>query len=121
MNQRNAIGLSALAVVYLFIGRVQAADRSPKIQKVIDRGVSFLRSKQNQDGSWTYYGGDRTAVTNVGATALAAWSLLECRLKPDDPIIRRAADFLRQQVPGLRHTYSLSASIWFFDRLGDKN
>src|SRR5439155_17968557 len=38
----------------------------------------------------------------------------------DDPAVRKAADYLRRQAPSLRHTYSLSASIWFFDRLGDK-
>jgi hypothetical protein len=69
---------------------------------------------------WIYNPYDRKMPQNVGATALAALSLLESGVKTDDPAVRKAADFLRQQVPSLHHTYSLSASIWFFDRLGDK-
>src|SRR6266496_2502009 len=94
------------------------AKRDPHIQRAIDRGVSFLRSLQSPDGAWLYNPYDRTVPPNVGATALAALSLLESGIKTDDPAVRRAADFLRRQAPSLRHTYSLSASIWFFDRLG---
>src|SRR5437016_1492013 len=83
--------------------------RDPHIQRAVDRGVSFLRSLQSPDGAWLYNPYDRTVPPNVGATALAALSLLESGIKTDDPAVRRAADFLRRQAPSLRHTYSLSA------------
>src|SRR5438067_2546881 len=100
--------------------RDQPVKREAHIQRAIDRGVSFLRSLQSPDGVWLYNPYDRTVPPNVGATALAALSLLESGIKTDDPAVRKAADYLRQQIPRLHHTYSLSASIWFFDRLGDK-
>ena len=95
------------------------AKKDPRIQRAIDRGIAFLRSMQGPDGAWVYIRYDRTIPQNVGATALAALSLLESGAKTDDPAVRKAAGYLRQQVPGLRYTYALSASVWFFDRLGD--
>jgi hypothetical protein len=112
--------VSAIADPPQQVKRDAPPKRDPHIQRAIDRGVAFLRSVQSPDGAWVYFAYNRTAPTNVGATALAGLSLLESGVKTDDPAVRKAADFLRQQAPSLRHTYSLSASIWFFDRLGDK-
>lgn len=121
MTRGKQLLLGVLGVAFFLASRAAAAERNPQIQRAINRGIAFLRQQQTQGGMWVYFNSpDRIAPTNVGATALAAWALLECDAKTDDPAVRKAADFLRQQVPTLGHTYSLSACIWFFDRLGDK-
>jgi hypothetical protein len=121
INHLTGFILSVLGAVLLLTSPAQAAEHDPKIQRAINQGIAFLRSLQGQDGIWPHASSpERKSSTNVGATALAAWALLESGVKPTDPAVQRAAEFLRQQVPTLGHTYSLSGCIWFFDRMGDK-
>jgi tRNA A-37 threonylcarbamoyl transferase component Bud32 len=77
----------------------------------IDRGVAYLKSLQKADGTWPF--------TEVGATALAGLTLLECGVPPDDPAVQKAAAAIRRAGVALTHTYSLALSILFFDRLGE--
>jgi hypothetical protein len=119
MTQGKQLLLGVLGVGFCLTCPASAAERNPQIQRAINGGIAFLRQQQAQDGMWVY-SNSPTAPSTVGASALAAWALLECNVKSDDPAVRKAADFLRRQVPTLGHTYSLSACIWFFDRLGDK-
>jgi hypothetical protein len=84
----------------------------PEAQETIDRGVTYLRTLQKADGTWPF--------TEIGATALAAVTLLECGVPPDDPVLEKASDAIRQSGVTLTHTYSLALSIVFFDRLGDQ-
>jgi hypothetical protein len=102
----------------LGISPLEAAERNPKIQQAIDRGVAFLRSQQDKNGIWPY---NTFSVTggSVGATALVGLTLLECGVPADDPAIQQAAKYVRKNAAGLDFTYALSTSIWFLDRLGD--
>ncbi len=81
--------------------------------------MQFLKKTQSADGSWpgSVVG---AAVPKVGFTALAALTLLECKVPPDDPGIRNAAEFVRDNVDNAsdRETYQLSLAILFLDRLG---
>lgn len=81
------------------------------VNKAIDKGVKALRSMQAANGTWPH--------VEIGATALAGLTLLECGAEADDKAVRRAADAVRQVGVGLTHNYSIALSILFLDRLGD--
>ncbi|MFT7485085.1 MAG: hypothetical protein ACI9F9_000931, partial [Candidatus Paceibacteria bacterium] len=71
------------------------------INKAIDRGVIHLLQTQQLDGSWGFVSdGYRN-----GQTALAAYALLKCGLRPGHPAVRRAMAFLAVSPP--RKTYGL--------------
>jgi hypothetical protein len=89
------------------------------IKQAVDRGANFLKGLQRDDGTWAY--SDRDAQAEVGATALAGMTLLECGVPADDPAVEKAAAAVRQASIPLTHTYSLSLAIMFLDRLGDAN
>ncbi len=81
------------------------------IEKAIERGVAGLRKMQRPDGTWPH--------DNIGATALAGVTLLECGAGADDKAVKAAAVAVRKQVPTLTSTYGLSLAILFLDRLDD--
>jgi hypothetical protein len=95
----------------------------PQIQKEIDggidRGVEFLRRRQRADGSWGHQTGIADKRFTPGITALSGLTLLECGVPANDPQVRATARYLRQRMPELTTTYSISVAILFFDRLGD--
>ncbi len=101
-----------------------AADPNPltreeqaKVDQAIDKGVAFLKKRQAEDGSWQWvrYG----STHPVGTCALPAYALLESGVPVDDPVIQKAAKYLRPRVLLTKGTYELSLAILFFDRLGD--
>lgn len=101
--------------VLLLLGAALAAParaaEKDAIQRAVARGVEYLKRNQAVDGSWPHI--------NAGATALAGLTLLECGVPAEDPVIQRAAAFVRQASVGATHTYSVSLFILFLDRLGD--
>lgn len=66
-----------------------------QVKKAIDRGVAYLRAKQAKDGSWESLVFGDIAGMKGGSTALATLALLNCGLKPDDPAVAKALEFLR--------------------------
>ena len=88
----------------------RAADQAA-IDKAIDKGVAALRKMQQQDGTWPH--------AELGATALAGLTLLECKVPADDKAVVAAADAVRKASVGMTHTYTIVLSILFLDRLGD--
>jgi hypothetical protein len=64
-------------------------------------------------------GGGTWPQAQIGATALAGLTLLECDVPANDKAVTRTADVVRQASVTLTHNYSLSLSILFLDRLGD--
>jgi hypothetical protein len=89
----------------------RAADQDA-INRAVASGVDALKKMQRDDGTWPH--------TDIGATALAGLTLLECDVPPDDPAVQKAADAVRKASVHLTHTYSLSLSLLFLDRLGDE-
>jgi hypothetical protein len=87
------------------------APASDKIDKAVERGVAILRLAQQPSGAIGSY--------SSGSTALAALALIECGVKPDDPAITKAADFVRNEIISGTDVYHISLSIMFLDRLGD--
>jgi hypothetical protein len=96
----------------------------PNIQKQVDRsidkGVEFLRRRQHADGSWGHQTSAKDKRFTPGITALSALTLLECGVSTKDAHVRSAAHYLRERLPELTNTYSISLAILFFDRLGDE-
>ncbi len=81
------------------------------VNKAVDKGVAALREMQGPGGVWRY--------PDIGATALAGLTLMECGACADDKAVLRAADAVRRASLTLRHNYSIALAILFFDRLGD--
>ena len=81
------------------------------IDEAIQRGVTFLKSQQVQNGTWNH--------PQIGATALAGLTLLECQVPLEDPAVQKTASAVRGACVDLKQTYSLSLVILFLDRLGD--
>lgn len=110
MSKLLQAGLLAAIVLGLASSSGSAVDRDA-VNKAIDKGVKSLRKMQADDGTWPY--------PDIGATALAGLTLLECGAKEDDKAVVRAADAVRKASLTLTHNYSISLAILFFDRLGD--
>jgi hypothetical protein len=104
---------------WLFIGAAviggtalpQSASAASDVPTAIKNGVAYLRSLQKEDGTWPH--------EDIGATALAALTLLECGAAAEDPAVVKAAQAVRRRSIRLTHTYSLSLVLLFLDRLDD--
>src|SRR5262249_2580478 len=85
-----------------------------QVNKAIDKGVEYLKAKQLANGSWEN-------GHPLGMASLPALTLLEGGVKADDPVIQKAARYVRdnyKQPPGYT-TYECSLALLFLDRLGD--
>jgi len=75
---------------------VQGQDIDPKeVKQAIDRGITYLKGQQKQDGSWAVEGGDE----RCGTTALAVLAMRSCGVAANDPSIDRAMRYMRM-FPG---------------------
>jgi hypothetical protein len=91
------------------------AEDQARVNKAIDRGVEFLRQKQDGGGSWPWGFGAHP----VGLAALGGLTLLECGVPAGDENVQRALRLVRSSVPAMQNTYDLGLSILFLDRLGE--
>jgi hypothetical protein len=113
---RSGIKPAGLSVCLLGLLAAAAAQPVDDVRQATDRGVAYLKSIQRADGTWPYEGKPQE---EIGATALAGLTLLECAVPADDPAVERAANVIRSASISCTHTYSLSLAIMFLDRLGD--
>jgi hypothetical protein len=81
------------------------------VETAIKNGVAYLWALQQDDGTWPHQ--------DIGATALAGLTLLECGVPPDHRSVQRAAEAVRREGILLTHTYSLALTLLFLDALGD--
>ena len=58
-------------------------------QGMIDRAVAFLRTQQQENGSFT-----TNPRSGIGQTAIATVGLLKVGVKPDDPMVKKAIAYL---------------------------
>jgi hypothetical protein len=93
-------------------------DEQDKINKAIDRGVAFLKGAQTDKGSWKW-GMYRDGRFQVAQCAMPAYALLEAGVPANDPVIQKAAEYVRSHVQPSDFTYELSLVLLFLDRLGD--
>jgi hypothetical protein len=115
---RTGSSKDALPASSLFTSTKTAAPSHPeqkRINAAIEKGVAFVRGQQASSGSWI--GGNRGH--SVGYAALPGLTLLECGAKADDPVVQKAAKFVRTNTASLENTYDLALAILFLDKLGD--
>jgi hypothetical protein len=87
-------------------------DDDAQIRAAIRRGVQFLKSQQNDDGSWTHLGHD------LGITALVGLALVENGVPVNDRVIQNALSVVRGTAPSNTFTYDISLAILFLSRVG---
>jgi hypothetical protein len=110
------------AIVLGFAASVNADPRplskeeQARIDQTIDRAVAFLKRTQTDEGDWPKF---RPHGYLVGQCALPAYALLEAGVSADNPVVQRAAAYIRPKVHATDRTYELSLALLFFDRLGD--
>ncbi|HVS34567.1 MAG TPA: hypothetical protein VMS17_03230, partial [Gemmataceae bacterium] len=84
------------------------------VNRAIEAGVQYLHGGESLDANPT---GSKTQPD--GVAALIGLTLLECDAKPDDPVLRKCLQKVRDDAVAMHETYSLSLCIVFLDRLGD--
>jgi hypothetical protein len=79
------------------------------------KGVAFLKTQQNPDGSWFY------PSHAVGITSLCGLALVENGIPVSDPVVEKAHAFVRRSLDDLKNTYDLALGILFLSRVGDRD
>jgi hypothetical protein len=101
---------AGLALLVFAAPLTRAADEA-RIKQAIERGVTYVKGLQRDDGSWPYQ--------ESGMTSLAALTLIECGIPTTDTSIQRAAASVRNAIIGEDRTYSVALAVMFLDRLGE--
>jgi hypothetical protein len=112
---KHGIRLGGLALLGILLLRPAARPiDEDQIRGAMERGVQHLLSLQGNGRGWVH------GSNEMGMTALAGLTLLECGRPPDDPAVRRAVDVIRRGSAGLADTYGLALAILLLDRNGDE-
>lgn len=101
------------------IPQTKLTKREIEIQNAIAKGVDYLKAKLLADDKrpadkFYYY---PTRASDVGISALAGLTLLECEVEPTHPAVQVAYRAVHASADNLSFSYSLSLSILFLDRL----
>jgi hypothetical protein len=88
-------------------------EKQEAVNRAIERGVAYLKSTQQDSGSWPH--DDHL----VGYSALPGLTLLECGVPANDPVVQNAAALVRREKARIGGTYELGLSVLFLERLGD--
>lgn len=97
-------------------------EEQAKVDKAVDKAVGYLKRMQTEEGDWFRLGKPEFGGKNyiIGQSLLAAYALLEADVLTDDPVIKKAANYIRAKLPKTDKTYELSLGVLFLDRLGDR-
>jgi hypothetical protein len=114
MAQPRAVWFSLLAAALVFSARPAAAQTDAEVMAARQRGVEFLKSKQQPDGNWAFKSHD------VGITSLCTIALIENGVPVTDPIIQKAANYVRNNSKDLKNTYDISLVVVMLSRMGDR-
>jgi hypothetical protein len=101
----------AFAILLGLLSQAARAADQQAVDQAIKRGVAYLK-RSGSGGAWTCQSHD------LGATALAGLTLLECDLPPVDPVLQRVTTYLRNNARAEMATYDQALAILYFDRLG---
>ncbi|MFK7778963.1 MAG: prenyltransferase/squalene oxidase repeat-containing protein [Gimesia sp.] len=78
------------------------------------KGIEFLKSQQQKDGSWEYEGHP------VGITALCTLALLENGVPVNDPLIQNGRSFVLKESEKLKSTYDIALGTLLLSRIGHR-
>src|SRR5262249_50690020 len=78
--------------------------------KAIERGIDYLRERENGSGNWED-SDRRMPAMEGGWTALAMLALLNAGVKPDDPIIERGLKTLRRIPADQTYVVALQTTV----------
>jgi len=90
----------------------QDAELVEKVKNSIDKGVRYLKKTQKRDGDWEGIVLGEIAGLKGGVTALATLALLNAGLKPDDPAVAKALDYLRAIKPEKTYVVALQTMVF---------
>ena len=114
MKRRILLAVIAILVVAPTVRPVTAEITDREVRHAIDRGIEFLKSKQEVRGNWSGYPGQPG-----GMTALCTLALLNAGVSPKDPVVAKALDYLRGfEKP--EWTYSVALRTMVFCTAGQK-
>jgi hypothetical protein len=108
------VGLTT--VIFLFPAAAPVAAQPPakaeeelveKVRKSIDQAVNYLKSEQNKRGTWEDVLVGVFADLEGGQTALVTLALLNAGVKPEDPTLEKALEFLRKLEPKKTYVVAL--------------
>ncbi|PAY19746.1 hypothetical protein CKO51_09620 [Rhodopirellula sp. SM50] len=91
--------------------KVHAEVDAAAVNRAIDRGVTYLRSAQNDRGGWDEFQGQ-----SCGLSSLCTLALLNAGVSRDDPAIKNAMSYLRATVA--ESTYSVALQTLVFCQHG---
>lgn len=119
---RSSLFVTALAAAVALASPRDARAQQPAdkdtVNRAVEVGVRYLKSKQKANGA---FGDDAGKSRQVGYTALCGLSLVECGVPVSDPGIRRAAALVRAQTNDVDATYDAALAILFLDRMKEKS
>ena len=102
----------AISIVFACIcPRVAADVDAAAVSRAIERGVSYLRKAQNENGGWDEYGGQ-----SCGLSSLCTLALLNAGVSQKDPTIVEALKYLRTTQPN--ETYSVALQTLVYCQVG---
>lgn len=78
-----------------------------QVRRSIEKGVSYLKYKQQPDGTWPGVGGQ-----TGGVTTLCTLALLNCGVPPDDKSMQAALTYLRKLTPTTTYVTSLQTMVF---------
>jgi hypothetical protein len=87
-----------------------------KVRKAIDKGVAFLKKEQNPQGNWEGIVLNFLADMEGGATALVTLALLNCGVKPEDPSLAKALEYLHSLPPKKTYVVALQNLVFLETR-----
>ena len=94
--------LFALAVAAAFPAAARAQQNQhvitdDAVREAIDKGVKFLWSTQQADGSWIATNTGHNDWYTIGPTAICAYALMEAGVAPSDPRMQKALEYIAKQ------------------------
>lgn len=77
--------------LYSSTARAEEDDLTPKVNVALEKGVNWLKSQQQADGSFP----PPTTGTTLGSTAISLYALLKVGVRPDDPAVVKGFKYIR--------------------------
>jgi hypothetical protein len=121
------LGLPLLVLVTAALGgddrpeRKADADLQARINGAITKGIAYLKSIQQGDGSWPYPAAPQAEDMTAGLTALGLYALSASKVPPDDPAIRKGLRWTEGKkasyATGTHSTYSASLLVLALTRI----